>query len=74
MLYGTGHPKFTYSITTISDPSDIFSTDPAVTSTGEILGELSTNTGTAYVDVKITVSRTGVTDQIYDRRIYIIRE
>ena len=74
LLYGTGNPKFTYSITAISDPSDIFSTDPAVTSTGEILGELSTNTGTAYVDVKITVSRTGVTDQIYDRRIYIIRE
>ena len=74
LLYGTGDPKFTYSITAISDPSDIFSTDPEVTSTGEILGELSTNTGTAYVDVKITVSRTGVTDQIYDRRIYIIRE
>ena len=74
LLYGTGDPKFTYSITTISDPSDIFSTDPEVTSTGEILGELSTNTGTAYVDVEITVSRTGVTDQIYDRRIYIIRE
>lgn len=74
LLYGTGNPKFTYSITAISDPSDIFSTDPEVTSTGEILGELSTNTGTAYVDVKITVSRTGVTDQIYDRRIYIIRE
>ena len=74
LLYGTGNPKFTYSITAISDPSDIFSTDPAVTSTGEILGELSTNTGTAYVDVKITVSRTGAADQIYDRRIYIIRE
>ena len=74
LLYGTVNPKFTYSITAISDPSYIFSTDPAVTSTGEILGELSTNTGTAYVDVKITVSRTGVTDQIYDRRIYIIRE
>ena len=74
LLYGTGDPKFTYSITTISDPSHIFTTEPAVTSTGEILGELSTNMGTAYVDVKITVSRTGVTDQIYDRRIYIIRE
>ena len=74
LLYGTGDPKFTYSITAISDPSDIFRTDPEVTSTGEILGELSTNTGTAYVDVEITVSRTGVTDQIYDRRIYIIRE
>lgn len=73
LLYGTGDPKFTYSITTVSDPSHIFTTEPAVTSTGEILGELSTNTGTAYVDVKITVSRTGVTDQIYDRRIYIIR-
>ena len=74
LLYGTGDPKFTYSIAAISDPSHIFTTKPTVTSTGEMLGELSTNTGTAYVDVEITVSRTGVTDQIYDRRIYIIRE
>lgn len=74
LLYGTGNPKFTYSITSVSDPSNIFTTAPTVTSTGEILGELGTGTGTAYVDVEITVSRTGVTDQIYDRRIYIIRE
>ena len=74
LLYGTGDPKFTYSITAISDPSHIFTTEPTVTSTGEILGELSTGTGTAYVDVEITVSHTGVSDQIYDRRIYIIRE
>ena len=73
LLYGTGDPKFTYTITTVSDPSNIFTTVPAVTSTGEILGELGTGTGTAYVDMEITVSRTGVTDQIYDRRIYIIR-
>lgn len=73
LLYGTGDPKFTYSITSVSDPSNIFTTAPTVTSTGEILGELGTGTGTAYVDVKITVSRTGASDQIYDRRIYIIR-
>ncbi len=74
LLYGTGNPKFTYSITSVSDPSNIFTTAPTVTSTGEILGELGTGTGTAYVDVEITVSRTGASDQIYDRRIYIIRE
>ena len=73
LLYGTGDPKFTYTITTVSDPSKIFTTVPAVTSTGEILGELSKNTGTAYVDMEITVKRTGASDQIYDRRIYIIR-
>lgn len=73
LLYGTGDPKFTYSITSVSDPSNIFTTDPTVTSTGEILGELGTGAGTAYVDVEITVSRTGASDQIYDRRIYIIR-
>lgn len=74
LLYGTGDPKFTYSIKAVSDPSNIFTTAPTVTSTGEILGELGTGTGTAYVDVEITVSRTGASDQIYDRRIYIIRE
>ena len=73
LLYGTGDPKFTYSKTSVSDPSNIFTTAPTVTSTGEILGELGTGTGTAYVDVEITVSRTGASDQIYDRRIYIIR-
>ena len=73
LLYGTGDPKFTYTIS-VSDPEGIFTTIPAVTPSGEILGCIGNTPGKAYVDVKITVSRTGVTDQIYDRRIYIIRE
>lgn len=73
LLYGTGNPKFTYTIS-VSDPEDIFTTKPAVTPSGEMLGCIGNTPGKAYVDVKITVSRTGVTDQIYDRRIYIIRE
>ncbi|MGM9678159.1 MAG: hypothetical protein ACI3X7_00030 [Bacteroidaceae bacterium] len=73
LLYGTGDPKFTYTIS-VSDPEDIFTTKPAVTPSGEMLGCIGNTPGKAYVDVKITVSRTGVTDQIYDRRIYIIRE
>ena len=73
LLYGTGNPKFTYTIS-VSDPEDIFTTKPAVTPSGEMLGCIGNTPGKAYVDVEITVSRTGVTDQIYDRRIYIIRE
>lgn len=73
LLYGTGDPKFTYTIS-VSDPEGIFTTIPAVTPSGEILGCIGNTPGKAYVDVEITVSRTGVTDQIYDRRIYIIRE
>lgn len=73
LLYGTGDPKFTYTIS-VSDLEDIFTTKPAVTPSGEMLGCIGNTPGKAYVDVKITVSRTGVTDQIYDRRIYIIRE
>ncbi len=72
LLYGTGDPKFTYTIS-VSDPEGIFTTIPAVTPSGEMLGCIGNTPGKAYVDVEITVSRTGASDQIYDRRIYIIR-
>ena len=73
LLYGTGNPKFTYSIKAVSDPEGIFTTIPAVTPSGEMLGCIGNTPGKAYVDVEITVSRTEASDQIYDRRIYIIR-
>lgn len=75
IVYGTGNPHYTYEIKGISDPNNIFSVTPAIElGTGETIGELSTNEGTAYVDVEVTVHRTGVADQIYERRIYIIRK
>lgn len=68
-------PYYNYTITHIEDPSTIFTGTPAIESTsGEILGRLNTNEGTAYIDVQITVKRTSGADQIYDRRIYIIRK
>lgn len=68
-------PYYSYVITAISDPKPIFTGTPAIESTsGEILGRLNTNEGTAYIDVRITVKRTSGADQIYDRRIYIIRK
>lgn len=75
IVYGTGNPHYTYEIKAISDPSHIFSVTPSIeVGTGETLGELSTAEGIAYVDIDVTVHRTGVADQIYERRIYIIRK
>lgn len=75
IVYGTGNPHYTYEIKAISDPSHIFSVTPSIeVGTGETLGELSTAEGVAYVDIDVTVHRTGVADQIYERRIYIIRK
>lgn len=75
IVYGTGDPHYTYTITGISDPSGIFSVTPYIeVGTGETIGELSTNEGVAYVDMEVTVHRTGVADQVYERRVYIIRK
>lgn len=75
LVYETGDPHFTYSLTAVSDPSDIFSVAPHIEEgTGELLGCLGTNQGTAIVDLEITVKRNAVADQIYNRRIYIIRK
>lgn len=75
LVYATGDPHYTYKITGISDPNNIFSVTPAIElGTGETIGELNTNVGVAYVDIEVTVHRTSAADQIYDRRIYIIRK
>lgn len=75
LVYETGDPHFVYRLTAVSDPSDIFSVDPHIEEgTGELLGCLGTNQGTAIVDLEITVKRNAVADQIYNRRIYIIRK
>lgn len=54
---------------------NIFSVNPHMEpSTGEILGELNTTTGKACIKVKVTVDLGGGVSQVYERRIYIIRE
>ena len=74
LVYGAGDPYYTCEVTGTSDPSHILDKMPSVGTTGEILGRLNSGTGTAYVDVRITIHRTGAADQIYDRRIYLIRK
>lgn len=67
----------TYNNIVVSDPSNIFSTSPHIdTTTGELLGKLSTATGTASIDVKIKVKTSSdpVVYRDYTRRIYIIRK
>lgn len=63
------YPNWTIEKITVSDPSTIFATAPHDVS-GEILGRVNTNEGTAVVDVEIRVV---ATSQVYTRRIYIIR-
>lgn len=73
------YPQWDYSSMTVaySDPDGLFKTSkggkaPYIdTTTRELLGKLSTNQGTAVVDIEIKVAATG---QIYKRRIYIIRK
>ena len=75
------YPNWDYNTTlTISDPKGLFETSkggiaPTIDSSGEILGKLSTNEGTAIVDVeiKVKVSTSPEVWQVYPRRIYIIR-
>ena len=74
------YPNWDYSSTTlkVSDPNNIFTvtgTPTIDTTTGEIIGTLGTNTGTAYVDVVVKVkTASGVwQDAVYKRRVYIIR-
>ena len=64
------YPNWTIEKITVSDPSTIFASAPHDVS-GEILGRVNTNEGTAVVDVEIKVV---ATSQVYTRRIYIIRK
>lgn len=76
------YPNWDYNSTTItvSDPNGLFNSGlggiaPHIdTTTGEILGKLSTAEGTAIIDVEIKVKTGGGVDQLYKRRIYIIRK
>ena len=75
------YPKWDYSSTTVtvSDPDNIFESSrggklPTIdTTTGELLGKLSINEGTAVIDVEIKVEVSSGVWQVYPRRIYIIR-
>ena len=73
------YPHWDYNTTlTISDPDGLFATAqggiaPTIDSSGEILGKLSTNEGTAVIDVEIKVEVSSGVWQVYPRRIYIIR-
>ena len=66
---------YTSSPITVSDPSGIFTIAPHIdTTTGEILGKLSTAEGTAIIDVEIKVEVSSGVWRVYTRRIYIIRK
>lgn len=66
---------YTSSPITVSDPSGIFTIAPYIdTTTGVILGKLSTTEGTAIIDVEIKVEVSSGVWQVYTRRIYIIRK
>lgn len=76
------YPKWDYSSTTVtvSDPDNIFESSkggklPTIdTTTGELLGKLNTNEGTAVIDVEIKVEVSSGVYQVYPRRIYIVRK
>ncbi len=74
LVYGSGQPYYTLSVTGIHDPDGILATQPKDSGTGEIVGRVGNAKGMAYVDVQVTVHRDGSADQIYDRRIHIIRQ
>lgn len=64
------YPGWTIESINVVSGSSIFTTAPHDVS-GEILGRVNTNEGTAVVDVEIKVT---ATSQVYTRRIYIIRK
>ncbi|MBQ0018909.1 MAG: hypothetical protein KBT39_00095 [Bacteroidales bacterium] len=70
------YPKWDYNSTTVTVTGDpIFTTAPHIdTTTGELLGKLSTNEGTAVIDVEIKVEVSSGVYQVYPRRIYIVRK
>lgn len=56
------------------DPSSIFSIAPTIDPvTGEIIGELSTNTGTAVVTAYVTVKQSEMVSYTFKRILYINR-
>lgn len=74
LVYGAGDPCYSSVVKAVNDPQNILTKYPSVSATGEIVGRLSSNRGKASVDVEVTVHRNGAADQVYDRRIYLIRK
>lgn len=63
------------SVTVKDDPSGIFSVAPSYDeSTGEIIGELGSGTGTAEVVLSLSIRQSETVTHHYERKIYIIRE
>lgn len=66
---------YDFDITKVDGKTDIFTKLPAKNSaTGEIIGELSSVTGTATIYCKVTVRYSGDKQIVRERRIYIIRK
>ncbi len=64
-----------YSEPDVNDPSGIFSTPPHVDSTtGEILGTLSGNTGRASMKITIYIKVNDTQTQVYNRTVYFIAQ
>ena len=72
------YPNWDYNSSMVNvSGDDIFTTAPHIdTTTRELLGKLSTNQGTAVIDIeiKVKVSTSPEVWQVYPRRIYIIRK
>ncbi len=65
---------YDFEITEVNGDTNIFTKLPAKdATTGEIIGELSSVTGTATLDCKVTVRYDGY-ETVRNRRIYIIRK
>lgn len=67
--------KYTYEITNVVDASpSIYAVPPHMDASEEIIGQLNTAEGTSCVEIRVTIDLGGGVSQVYDRRIYIIRE
>lgn len=69
------YPNWDYNTAITVSGDAIFSIAPHIdTTTGVILGKLSTTEGTAIIDVEIKVEVSSGVWRVYTRRIYIIRK
>ncbi len=71
---GAAYSNYDVAITGTGGDTSIFTKEPYIDSTtGEIIGELSTAQGKAYVNLEIKVTVNSKTYQVYNRRVYFIR-
>lgn len=60
---------------TVADPDGIFAEAPAIDPvTGEIVGELGSNAGTALVRLAVTVRQSPTVDYTFSRTLHILRQ